>query len=289
MSEDATLRDSVVVEPEVQAEPKVESKPEEATELKTPQIVQDGGPTDAELGRILRDAGYSTQNVNNLFDATNALGALRYAIQNDPQEFLRTLERADPRAGERFLETMADTFLQRYGGKETPADKGKQDSVPNAEVESLKERLARMENERTTERQQAQIAVTRQRYEQRVDDLFNIKEVKDLGLTKADVRNMRARVDVELGRDQAAASRATNGNFVDVPKVFQGVLEEYVTDKKAAQQAEKERRETQQKGAFSEFQNGPNPFMNVKLPDGASDSWDATENALAAALSKTAY
>lgn len=284
MSEDATLRDSVVVDPEVQDQPKVESKPEETTELKTPQILQDGGPTDAELGRILRDAGYSRENVNNLFDATNALGALRYAIQNDPQEFLRTLERADPRAGERFLETMADTFLQRYGGKETPADKGKQDSVPNAEVESLKERLARMENERTTERQQAQIAVTRQRYEQRVDDLFNLKEIKQLGLNKADVKNMRARIDVELGRDLGAAQRASSGNFVDVPKVFQGVLDEYVQEKKSSVQAEKETRERQQKGAFAEFQNGPNPFMNVKIPDGASDSWDATENALANAL-----
>jgi|SRR5579862_1430464 len=289
MSDDvATLRDSVVNEPEVQAEPAVESKPEVVEELKSPRIVEEIPADAADIGRIILQSGYTREQLNDLLQAPQALNALRYAIQNNPSEFLNTLERADPRAGERFLETMADTFLQRYGGKETPGDKGKQDSVPNSEVETLKERLNRMEHERTTERQQAQIAVTRQRYEQRVEDLFNLKEVKELGLSKADVRNMRARVDVELGRDPGAAQRASSGNFVDVAKVFQVVLDEFVTEKKTSIEDQKKTREAQQKGAFSEFQSGPNPFMNVKIPQGTDDSWDATENALATALKQTA-
>ena len=282
--ENATLKDTVVVEEPTPSAPVVD-KPEEPAPIR---VVDEPSPDAAEIGRIILQSGYTKEQLNDLLTAPQALNALRYAIQNNPSEFLKTLERTDPKTGEKFLETMADTYVQRFGDKGKPSG-GKQEPSTDLmrEVEALRAETKQIRTERETERANATLAATRQRYESRVDDLFNLKEIKELNLPKSVQKGMRARIDVELARDPSVVQRASNGNFVDVPKAFQGIIDEWVSDKKSAQEAEKTQRERAQKGAFPEFQNGPN-FMNFEIPAGTADSWDSTEAGFAKALERTA-
>lgn len=278
--ETATLRDTIVSD-EPAPTPVVEATP--ATPApETPTV----DPEVMEIAQILRGSGVSKEQVNDLLSAPKALESLRYAIQNNPQEFLNMLDRTDPQTGEKFLEAMADTYVNRYGDKGKPAAKGKEE--PNGElmreVEALRETVGRFQTEQQRRDQAAALAQTRQRYDARVDDLIGQPGVKELGLTKSEVKAIRARLDTELSRDPSAVERASKGNFVDVPRTFQTIIEEWASDKKAASEAAKAQRERAAKGAFADFPAGPNPFMNVELPKGTSDSWDATEEGFAKAL-----
>ena len=250
------------------------------------RIQEAPNPDAAEVGRILLDSGYTKEQLNDLMEAPKALAAIRHQLQNDPAEFLKMLERTDPKTGERFLESMADTYVSRYADKGTPAGKSKDESQSDLmrEIEVLREKTTRLETEQ--QRRDAAIALqaAQQRYNSRVDDLLGTKEIQDLNLTKSETKNLRARLNSELASDPSMVQRVSNGNFVDVPRTFKGIIEELANDRKAQSDAEKEKRERAERRGFPEFESGPNPFMNYKPPEAAAESWDATEDALAKVL-----
>jgi hypothetical protein len=239
----------------------------------------------AELGKILIASGITKDKVNDVLEAPGALAALRYAVQNNPKEFLAMLERTDPASGEKFLGAMADTFVERYGGKEAVAGKdGKPD--PNAnlmtEIAALREKTQRLETEQARRDNAAALAATQERYRSRVDDIFEQKDVKELGLTKAETKALRARLDSELSADPTVVQRVSKGNFVDVPTTFKRIAEEWAGDKKAQVATDKAAREKAERGAFPSFQSGPADMPEI--PSATFDNWDATEDAFAKAL-----
>lgn len=278
----ATLRDTVVTEDSVA--PAAESAAPETPAA--PRILEAPSPDAAEIGRIILESGFTKDQLNDLLQAPRALDSLRNLLQNNPQEFLNTIERTDPRTHETLLDAASDKFVQRYGSKE-PRGNSKEDSTNDLmrEVEALREKTNRLESEQSRRDQAAALAATRQRYQARVDDLLSLKEVKELGLTKSEAKAFRARLDSELGADPTVVQRVSNGNFVDVPKAFQGILDEWVSDKKAASEAEKTQRERASKSGFPEFLSGPN-LLNVDIPTGTFDSWDNTEEGFAKALER---
>lgn len=278
MSDEATLKDTVVHDSAETkaAEVKVEAKTE-------PRILEALDPEAIEIGRILRDSGVTKDQVNELLQAPKALEALRAAVQGNPEEFFNMLQRTDPKSEENLLQTAADRYVKRYGNETKP--RGKDSDATSdlmREVEALREQTNRLLTDQQKRDQAAAFAATRQRYDARVDDLLG--QVKQLGLTKSESKALRAQLDVELSKDPSVVQRASNGNFVDVPKVFQGIVESWAADRKELAQAEKDKLEQKTKNAFSEFSSGANPFMNIEVPTGASDSWDSTESALAKAL-----
>lgn len=283
MADEANLAD-VLTSGETPVTPVAEATPATTEpEIVAPKIAEPPDQEAIEIGQILRQSGISKDQLNALLEAPNQLAQLRYTLQNNPQEFLSQLERTDPKTGERFLETMADTYVSRYG------DKGKASGKPDGDtnelqrqLEALQEQTNRLLSEREQDRQRAAFASAQQRYNARVDDLFALEGVQKLGLTKSEVKALRADLNATLGADSTVVDRISKGNFVDVPKAFQGIMDSWVTDKKAAIEAEKTQRDRAQKGAFPEFLSGPNPIMQV--PDKAFDSWDATEEAFAKAL-----
>lgn len=96
---------------------------------------------------------------------------------------------------------------------------------------------------------------------------------------------MRALLDKELAADPIVVQRVTSGNFVDVPRKAQAVLEAWASDRKATAAEAKAARERTESKSFGEFANGANPFM-VDIPANAADSWDNTEEAFAKALTQ---
>jgi len=106
--------------------------------------------------------------------------------------------------------------------------------------------------------------------------------VKELNLTKAEVKALRARLDSELSADPAVVQRVSKGNFVDVPVTFKRIAEEWASDKKAATEADKAAREKIAAGSLAGFQSGPGEMPEI--PASTYDSWDATEDAFAKAL-----
>lgn len=286
----ATLRDTVVTDPDPQTTPSPELKSD--PELTAPKLVSDASPEAAEIARILTESNISKDQLNDLLQAPRTIEALRYQIQNDPKAFLQQLERTDPQSGERFLEAMADTYVDRFGNKKTPS--GKSDNATDdtqteamRQVEQLRAEISRLTAKDQQRDAAAFNASLRQRYDARVDDVFGMDAVKKLGLPASEVKNMKARLWNELSSDQTSAQRVNSGNFVDVPRVLQSLLEEKVADRKAAIEAEKKGRERVQSNSFFEFPNGPDPAFMQSLDPKTFDSWEGTEDGFAKALERT--
>jgi hypothetical protein len=284
MAEDATLKD-VTVEPHpVTAASTQEPAPQETA----PQV--DTTNQDAlTLGQILLDSGWNQSNINDLLNSPQALNAIRYQLENDPADFIRSVERTDPKVGENLLEKASDLYLNRYAPKDAPKGSGKTE-VPNelmSQVEALREQVRGFESREQQRANQAAMAQTQNRYNGRVDDLFNTDGVKTLGLTKTEQAAMRAMLNQDLAADPAAVQRVSNGNFVDVPRRFQSILNDWAADKKAAIAAEKTARERSERGASPFVLDGPSP-LSVTIPPETFDSWDNTETGFAAALKKLA-
>lgn len=239
----------------------------------------------AEIGNILLNSGWTKDKINDLIEAPGALAAMRYAVENNPKEFLNMLERANPEIGRKFLQDMADTFVERYEPAKKPvkADKSDVSNELMEEVKALREKTNRLETEQARRDAAAALASTQERYKARVEDLFG--QLKDLNLTKSETKALRARLDSELSSDPTVVQRASKGNFVDVAPTFKRIVDEWGADKKAQAEAEKTGRDKQQKGALPDFQSGPNFTMDV--PTATFDSWDATEDGFAKALAST--
>src|SRR2546422_1049189 len=95
----ATLKDVTSPnQPAPQAEPAKAADAPAATATTVEVADKDA----AELGRLLLDSGVTKDQVNDLLAAPQALQAIRYQVENDPAEFIRSLERVNPGAGENF-------------------------------------------------------------------------------------------------------------------------------------------------------------------------------------------
>lgn len=282
MADEATLKDTIVSDQTVEAK----TTDTTGTTKDAVRITEAIDPEVIEIGRILSGSGVTKDQINDLLQAPKALEALRSAIQGNQEEFFNMLQRTDPNAEAKLVEAAADRFVKRYGNETKPNGKEKPDANSDLmrEVEALREQTNRLLTEQQRRDQAAMLAQTRQRFDARVDDLFSQDGIKQLALTKSETRALRAQLDVELSKDPSVVQRASNGNFVDVPKVFKDIIETWAADKKEASEAATKQRERSKANAFSEFNAGANPFMNIEVPTGASDSWDSTEAALAKAL-----
>src|SRR5882762_11692235 len=78
----------------------------------------------AELGKTLLDMGVTKDQINGILEAPQALQAIRYMVENDPQEFIRSLERTNPGAGENFLDKLAKLYVDRYAKEPAKASDG---------------------------------------------------------------------------------------------------------------------------------------------------------------------
>jgi hypothetical protein len=279
---DATLRD-VTVEPNppsaaATAEPVVAP----ALAATAAQSVEDKEAL--ELGRVLRDSGVTQSTVNELLAAPQALQTMRYLVQNNPQEFLNLIERTDPSTGEKFLENMADTYVRRYAPKDgaVPAGgkKGEASAEIMSEVAALREEIGQLRTNEQRKQEQIALSQIQARYDGRVEELFNALP-KDANLTKAESKALKAQLSMELGQDAQATQRISNGNFVDVPRKFQTILDGWSSDRKGQAEAAKAQREGRLNAANPEFLGGPQQFQ---IDPKDADSWDATEAGFAKAL-----
>lgn len=235
-----------------------------------------------ELGRVLLGSGVTQSTVNELLAAPQALQTMRYLVQNNPQEFLNLIERTDPTTGEKFLENMADTYVKRYAPKDgaRPAGKSEASAEIMSEVAALREELGQMRTAEQAKQQQIALSQVKARYDGRVDELFNALP-KEVSLTKAETRALKAQLSQELSEDSQAVQRVSNGNFVDVPNKFKSIIEGWSTDRKSAAQAAKDAREGRLNAANPEVLGGPQQFQ---IDPKDADSWDATEAGFAKAL-----
>lgn len=239
-------------------------------------------PEAAEIGSILLESGWTKDKINELLEAPGALQSLRYAVENNPKDFLNMIERVNPQLGQKFLQTMADTYVERYEPAKKTAKSEKTD-VPAElmdEVKSLREKTERLETEQQKRDAAAQLASTQERYRARVDDMFG--SLKDLNLTKSETKALRARLDAELSSDPTIVQRASKGNFVDVPRVFKSIVDEWGADKKAQVEGEKTAREKTAKSSLPGFMSGPE--FTAEVPAATFDSWDNTIDGFAKAL-----
>ena len=284
MADEANLKDTVVTD-----QPSGDPKPADDPKKAAP-IAPDLDPEAVEIGRILRESGVTKDQINDLLTAPKALESLRAALQGNPEEFFNMLQRTDAKTEENLLQAAADRFVKRYDTGQKPDGKGKPDANSDLmrEVAALREEVSSFKQKETQRERNAALAATFQRYNARVDDMFGHETVKALGLTKSEQRAMRAQLDAELAKDPSVVQRASNGNFVDVPSTFKTIVESWANDKKEAAESAKKQADRVSKNGFSEFSPGANPFMNVDIPAGTSDSWDSTESGFAQALERLA-
>lgn len=229
----------------------------------------------AELGQLLLDSGIDKSKVNELLEAPGVLAAIRYQVENDPQEFIRGLERANPGAGENFLDKTSKLYVDRYARDDKPNADGKPDDKTNElqnRMRELSEQVTGLRTEAQRTANAAAMAAVNARYEARVDDLFSQLPADKVPLTGTEKALIKDALSSRLGRDPDASKRVYNGNFYDVPKVFKGIVEGLLNDRKAAADAEKAARDRSTKASFPEFGAGP-----IELP---KDFYDVSDTPL---------
>jgi hypothetical protein len=281
--ENATLRDSVVNE---QAATEEVTAPASAKEETAAALALDD--VDAlEIGRIFRDSGVTKDKVNDILAAPGALNALRHIVVNDPKELVRMVEKIDPGAGTRMLDALSDMFLER-----NPPSKGGtiKDTAENAgllaQISALSEKTNQLLSREGQREQAAMTQRVKNMYEGRVDDMLNQEGMKALKLNKSQTKAFRASLDQQLGSDPAAVQRINAGNFVDVPRVFKGIVDEWTNDVKTSAAEEKAAREKSEKNASFGYPLGADNQL-FDVPADASDSWENTEAALAKAIQRS--
>jgi hypothetical protein len=228
----------------------------------------------AELGQLLLDSGIDKSKVNELLEAPQALAAIRYQIENDPAEFIRSLERVNPGAGENFLDKTSKLYVDRYARDDKSGEsKGdKSDARTNElqdQLRTLTEKVTGFETQAQRAANAAAMAQINARYEARVDDLFSQLPADKVPLTATERGLIKDALSSRLGRDSDAAKRVYNGNFVDVPKQFKSIVEGLLNDRKAAADAEKTARDRSTKQSFPEFGSAP-----IELP---KDFYDVSD------------
>lgn len=218
----------------------------------------------AELGKLLLDSGITKDQVNDVLAAPQALQAIRYMVENDPQEFIRSLERTNPGAGENFLDKLSKLYVDRYARTDAPGDKGTKDQ-PNTELLNQIRDLSEKVNGFQTQAQQAAAnaaqAQVQARFNARVDDLFGQLPSDKVPLTNYEKELIKGKLSNDLAADSNAVKRVYNGNFVDVPTRFKGIVEGLVNDRVAAAKTASAARERSASTMFPEFGGAP-----VELP-----------------------
>lgn len=256
-----------------------------ATEpVKEPAALSPEDKDAAEVGRILLGSGYAKEQINQLLDAPRALDALRYAVKNDPEEFIRSLERTDPGAGENFLDKLSKLYVERYDKSGAPAASGdgKQKDAPSAElfdkVRELEGEVGRFKSQAAAQAQAASDAQMSARYKARVEDLFSQLPKDKFPLADHERALVTDALSARLAADPSAVQRVRNGNFVDVPTVFKSIMDSVANGRKAAADAEKSARDKASRTMFPSFEGGPlelpKEFMAVPESNSADDIWD---------------
>jgi hypothetical protein len=265
----ATLKDTTVASAATTTPDPAAAASTTAAATTTPVEVADREA--AELGKLLLDSGVTKDQVNDVLQAPQALAAIRYMVENDPQEFIRSLERTNPGAGENFLDKLSKLYVDRYSKGDTTTaggDKG----APNAELLSKISELSEKVNGFQTAAQQAAAASAQAqvqaRYNARVDDLFGQLPADKVPLTNYEKELIKGKLSNDLASDPNAVKRVYNGNFVDVPTRFKSIVEGLVQDRVAAVTAASKARERSVSSAFPEISGGP-----VELP---KDFYDVT-------------
>lgn len=224
-----------------------------------------------EIGKLLLDSGIRADQVNDLLAAPQALQSIRYMVENDPQEFIRSLEKSNPGAGENFLDKLSKLYVDRYAPKDD--DKGGDKAAPNAELLQKLSELSETVNTLSTQRQRdanaAALAQINARYNARVDDLFGQLPADKFPLSNYEKELIKGKLNADLAADPQIVARVHNGNFVDVPRVFKGIVEGIAADRKSAADAATAAREKATRVALPDFGSGP-----VDLP---KDFYDVSQ------------
>lgn len=227
----------------------------------------------AELGKLLLDSGVTKDQINDVLAAPQALQSIRYMVENDPQEFIRSLERTNPGAGENFLDKLSKLYVDRYA-KDDAAKDAK--DAPTTKLQDQIRDLTEKVNGFQTQAQQAAAASAQAqiqaRFNARVDDLFGQLPADKVPLTNYEKELIKGKLSNDLAADSNAVKRVYNGNFVDVPTRFKSIVEGLVTDRKTAGEAQAKARERSVSTAFPDFGAGP-----VELP---KDFYDVSNTPL---------
>lgn len=237
-----------------------------------------------EIGKLLLESGYTKDQINSLMDGPRALEALRYAVENDPEEFIRTIERNNPGAGENFLDKLSKLYVNRYdrGTPDPKQNGGKADANGElmAEFRKLQEEVGTFRTQAQAQAQAAAMAQVQARFQARLDDLFGQLPADKFPLSTWEKGSIRKSVMADIASDPSAFKRMTNGNFVDVPRTFQGIVESLAADRKTAAEAEKKARDASSKSSFPNLEGGPaelpKDFYTPPESNNTDDIWDVS-------------
>lgn len=263
-------------------------EPVTSTETSTSTETRPTVDTEAlEIGELLKAAGYSKDNVNDLTSSVESLKSLQHIIKNNPKEFLSMYERNDAEGAQNFHNVLAQEYIDRYASKDGD-NKGGKESELAITVKNLQEQVNQSKAEQAARDQAAAMAQIKQRFDARVDDVLG-QLPKEMNLTKSEKNAFRSQLTARLATDPSIVERCSKGNFFDVPKVFKEQLDEWTNDRTEATKAAEDARKDVGKKGLAELLSAP--YMTLptdvdmeKLQSG--DDWEPNIEALADALNK---
>jgi hypothetical protein len=255
-----------------------------------PQVSQEDA---AEIASILVGAGYKKENINSLLTQANGFQRANYLLENNPQEFMRVLQRSAPKVYEKLLESATDDYLERHkdeleadDGAAKGSNKGRGASSNDPDVAELKQAVGEIKKFLEGQRVSAQYQDLKRDYDSKVNMLLDKLPKEDF--STRDRKAIKALLHNSLAEDAQAQQRIAGRNFTDLPRHLQSVLDDWTADTTSQSDAEKQRREEVAASADKEPVAGADGAGGKKSAASESgDIWEDAVQAVAGDLNKS--
>lgn len=251
-----------------------------------------------EILETLRSSGVNRENLPNVVTQAQAYNRLLEMLQTNPRQFVQTIEKINPRAAARLLEDVTEEYIDRYDTSDDQDDKrgrGNRGRGSNSngrmprEFNQLVELVNGIKTRLDTQDQQAAYENLRGSFAGKLDQYFNAGDLKELDAK--DKKALKALVKESLAEDPRAYANVQRGNFTDIPRHLQKVLDDWTADHTGGATEESERRETVRKGSQKTVQPGASNEDGVSRSDtermpGGDDIWEGAVQELARDLNR---
>lgn len=238
------------------------------------------------ISQLLTTAGVTSRaNVEALINNNQVFNNFFRTMETDPIAAFDAIRRVNPRLRDRIYEAVAEDYIRENDTSDDQDDRsragnrgrGSRDMV-NPEVARLTETVTKLQQRLDTQDQQTQYQGLRKAFADRIDAYFNAGDLKSL--PRVDKSSLKALLKESLAEDTDAFQRIQRGNFVDIPKHLQKVLDQFTADKKGDETADRKDRDTVAAGARKEVATGAGVDAITGRDTGARGTGDIWEDAV---------
>lgn len=263
--------------------------PTETVETKVEDDKPQFTSADVAAYQQLSEMGITPGNASEFLQAKTALQNLGTLLEQDPKQFMRVIQQANPQLAGKALKEFSDLWYEQYlrdnpdAATTSASSAGKSTPMADPRIDALASEVERLKSERQQEvsaRHQAENLV---QYEKAFDEL--VAKLPE-GVPDDKREYIRLKAEKALWKDPAAQKRISQGIYIDVPKFFADASRRVTAETKTATEIEAAKREKVADKAGKTITPGvENPNGQSANPQ-SKDIWEVSPQELAAAYKR---